>query len=204
MIKFMEAIVNKTTVGKDLTRFGFIIYTDDPRMIFPLDKYSSKTEIFQEFRSLIKPRNGSTETARALEYSLPFFNEMNGGRATLGVPQILMLITDGAANNAADLPAASAAVRDKGIDVFSIGILGAIKEELKVIAGGDESKVFFVDNFEALDHLHRNISDVLCVETKPGMLPASPDVDATNALPVHERWRFRESPMTSWTLCVSG
>lgn len=203
MIKFMEAIVNKTTVGKDLTRFGFIIYSNDPRMIFPLDKYSSKTEIFQEFRSLIKP-HGDTHTAKALEYSLPFFNEMNGGRATLGVPQILMLITDGKATKPADLPAAAAALRDKGINVFSIGILQADKEELKVIAGGNESKVFFVNNFDALDHLHRNISDVLCVDTKPGMLPASPDVDATNALPVHERWRFRESPMTSWTLCVNG
>lgn len=203
MMKFMEAIINKTTVGKDLTRFGFIVYTDDPMMVFPLDKYSSKTEIFQAIRSLIKPI-GNTETARALEYSLPFFNEINGGRVALGVPQILMLITDGEATTPADLPRAAKALRDNAINVFSIGILEANKDELKLIAGGDESKVFFVDNFNALDHLHRNISDVLCVDTKPGLLPSSPDVDATNALPFHERWRFRQSPMTSWTLCVNG
>lgn len=203
MIKFMEAVVNKTTVGKDLTRFGFIIFNYYPKMIFPLGKYNSKKEIFQQFRSLVKP-NGSTQTVAALEFSLPFFNEMNGGRATLGVPQILMLITDGEATNATGLPTAAAALRGNGINVFSIGIKTANRTQLVEIAGGDKSKVFFVDNFDALDHLHRNISNVLCGYTKPGMLPASPDVDATNALPFHERWRFRQSPMTSWTLCVNG
>lgn len=184
MITFMEAIVNKTTVGRDLTRFGFIIYTDYPRMIFTLDKHSSKTEILQEIRNLIKP-NGNTETARALEYSIPFFNQMNGGRAALGVHQILMLITDGAATTPSDLPRAAAALRDNGINVLSIGIKEADVAQLETIAGGDKSKVFFVDNFNALDHLHRNISDALCNQIKPGMLPGSPDVDATNALPFH-------------------
>lgn len=181
MIKFMEALVNKTTVGKDLTRFGFIIYTDNPSIVFTLDKYSSKTEVIQAIKSLVKP-NGNTETGRALEYSLPFFNERNGGRATLGVPQILMLITDGKATTPTDLPRPAAALRDSGINVFSIGIQGADVAQLELIAGGDTSKVFFVNNFDALEGLHRNISDVLCNHTKPGMLPGSPDVDATHAL----------------------
>lgn len=168
MIKFMESIVNQTTVGKDLTRFGFIVYTDDPEIKFTLNRYSSKTEIIKAIRTIEKP-TGNTETGEALKYSLPFFNEINGGRAALGVPQILMLITDGEATTPADLPNPAAALRDNGISVLSIGIQGADVAELEVIAGGDKSKVFFVDNFDALKDLHRNISDVLCKDTKPGM-----------------------------------
>lgn len=181
MITFMEAIVNKTTVGLNLTRFGFIIFTDDPTMIFTLDKYKSKTEILQEIRKLNKP-DGNTETAKALEYSIQYFDPMYGGRAALGVEQILMLITDGGATTPRDLPKAAAALRDNGINVLSIGIKEANVTQLETIAGGDKSKVFFVDNFNALDHLHRNISDALCHQIQPGMLPGSPDVDPTNGL----------------------
>lgn len=168
MIKFMEALVNQTTVGKDLTHFGFIIYTNNPNIVFNLTRYSSKTEILQAIRTFEKPK-GDTHTGEALQYSLPFFNEINGGRAALGVPQILMLITDGAATHPTKLPEPAAALRDNGIDVFAIGIKQADVAELEVIAGGDKSKVFFVDNFDALKDLHRNISGVLCEKTKPGM-----------------------------------
>lgn len=167
MKKFMEAIVNQTTVGKNLTRFGLIVFTNNPNMIFTLNRYSSKTEVLEAIRTLEKPR-GDTYTAAALKYSLPFFNEMNGGRAALGVPQILMLITDGKATQPADLPEPAAALRNKGVNVFSIGIKEADVNELELIAG-DKSKVFFVDNFDALKGLHRNISGVLCEKTKPGM-----------------------------------
>lgn len=168
MIKFMETMINQTTVGKDLTRFGFIVYTDNPNIIFTLNKYSSKTEVLEAIRTFKKP-DGNTQTAEALKYSLPFFNEINGGRAALSVPQILMLITDGQATRPADLPKPAAALRDNGINVFSIGIKEADVAELELIAGGDKSKVFFVDSFDALKDLHRNISAVLCKQTKPGM-----------------------------------
>lgn len=163
----MEAIVNKTTVGKDLTRFGLIVYSTAINTIFTLNDYSSKTEVLEAFRRQ-KVQFGDTHTAEALKYSLPFFNEMKGGRAAQGVPQILMLITDGRATTPGDLPEPAAALRDKGIDVFSIGIMEADVKQLEVIAG-DKSKVFFVDNFDALKGLDRNISSILCEKTKPGM-----------------------------------
>lgn len=168
MTNFMEAIVNQTTVGKDLTRIGLIIYSNVTNNIFTLNRYSSKIEVLEAFRAQ-KLQHGNTHTGEALKYASAFFDEINGGRAALGVPQLLMLITDGKATRPADLPEPAAALRNKGIDVFSIGIKEADVAELEVIAGGDKSKVFFVDNFDALKGLHRNISVVLCEKTKPGM-----------------------------------
>lgn len=168
MLKFMETIVNQTTVGKNLTRFGSIVFSDSPNLIFTLNEHSSKTEVLQAIRTLKHPE-GDTHTGEALRYSLPFFNEINGGRAALGVPQVLMLITDGNATQPEELPKAAAALRNKGINVYAIGIKNATVAQLETIAGGDKSKVFFVDNFDALKDLHRNISLVLCANTKPGL-----------------------------------
>lgn len=167
MKKFMEAMVNQTTVGKDLTRFGVIMYSTDPNSIFTLKEYSTKRDVLNAIAALKSPY-GDTYTGKALSYSLPYFDAANGGRADLQVPQILMVITDGEATDPNNLEVPSLALRDKGISVFSIGVEGADRAELEIMAGGEASRVFFVDNFDALENLHKNISHVLCNTTKPG------------------------------------
>ncbi|XP_056236931.1 collagen alpha-6(VI) chain-like isoform X1 [Seriola aureovittata] len=166
MQKFMESMVNQTTVGKDLTRFGVILYSTIPNSIFTLKQYSSKREVLQAIAALKSPY-GDTYTGKALAYSLQYFEAANGGRAERQVPQILMVITDGDATDSNNLVAPSLALRDKGINVFSIGVEGANRAQLEIMAGHEASRVFYVDNFEALETLHKNITHVLCNSTKP-------------------------------------
>ncbi|XP_062254853.1 collagen alpha-6(VI) chain isoform X1 [Platichthys flesus] len=165
MQRFMESVVNLTTVGKDLTRFGVIMFSNDPESIFTLNQYSSKQEVRKAISALTRP-DGETYTGKALAYSIPFFEAVNGGRAALRVPQILMVITDGKATDPANLAAPSEALREKGIRIFSVGVGKANVTELEIMAG-DKSRVFYVDKFEALETLYKNISGVLCVDTKP-------------------------------------
>lgn len=167
MQKFMASMVSKTTVGSDLTRFGVILYSNDPNSIFTLKQYSSKRDVLQAITALKSPL-GNTYTGRALAYSRQFFDKDQGGRAELRVPQILMVITDGDATDRNGLVQPSLALRDQGISVFSIGVEGANKTQLEIMAGGDTSKVFYVDNFDALENLDKNITEVLCNFTKPG------------------------------------
>ncbi|XP_026227234.1 collagen alpha-6(VI) chain-like isoform X3 [Anabas testudineus] len=166
MQKFMSSIVNETTVGKDLTRFGVILYSTNPKSIFTLKQYESKKDVLQAISGLKSPY-GDTYTGRALAYSLQFFNTDNGGRANLQVPQVLMVITDGDATDPHNLVAPSEALRKEGISVFSIGVEGANKSQLEIMAGSDTSRVFYVDNFNALESLYKNITQVLCNSTKP-------------------------------------
>ncbi|XP_034057186.1 collagen alpha-6(VI) chain isoform X2 [Gymnodraco acuticeps] len=161
MQKFMSSMVNETTVGKDLTRFGVILYSTNPSSVFTLKQYSSKREVLRAIQELKSPY-GDTYTGKALEYSLPFFNKDNGGRADLNVPQILMVITDADATNRHSLVAPSVSLREHEISVFSIGVEGANKTQLEIMAGHDSSKVFYVDNFKALETLYKNITQVLC------------------------------------------
>ncbi|XP_039886863.1 collagen alpha-6(VI) chain-like isoform X3 [Simochromis diagramma] len=166
MQKFMQSMVNQTTVGKDLTRFGVILYANEPKSIFTLNQFSSKQEVSQAIMALKSPY-GDTYTGKALKYALQFFDANYGGRAELQVPQILMVITDGDATDPHSLNEPSAALRNKGVTVFSIGVEGANKKQLEVMAGQDKARVFYVDNFDALEKLYKNITQVLCNSTKP-------------------------------------
>ena len=45
MRKFMESVVNQTTVGKDQTRFGLIFYSTSPMSYFNLKDFDSKRKV---------------------------------------------------------------------------------------------------------------------------------------------------------------
>ncbi|KAM9806315.1 collagen alpha-6(VI) chain isoform 1-T1 [Syngnathus typhle] len=166
MLKFMSSMVNQTTVGSELTRFGVILFSTNATANFTLNQYESKRDVLKAIADLEFPY-GDTYTGKALKYTLPFFNAEYGGRAASKVPQILMVITDGDATDRHNLRQPSVALRDKGIKVFSIGVEGAIREQLEIMAGNDSNRIFYVDNFDALETLHKNISYVFCNSTKP-------------------------------------
>ncbi|XP_078789808.1 collagen alpha-6(VI) chain isoform X2 [Oryzias latipes] len=166
MQKFMLSMVNQTTVGENLTRFGVLLYSNDPKMMFKLNQFKTRQEVLKAISGL-KPPSGDTYTGKALKFCLQFFSAENGGRAELQVPQILMVITDGDATDRNNLVEPSEALRSKGVNIFSIGVKGANMTQLEIMAGQDKSKVFFVDNFAALEGLYKNISKELCNSTKP-------------------------------------
>ncbi|XP_071325050.1 collagen alpha-6(VI) chain-like [Trachinotus anak] len=166
MQTFMKSIVNRTTVGKDQTHFGVIVYANKSESVFPLKKYESKQDVLNAITN-VKAPTGNTYTSQALKDSLKYFGAEHGGRKALKVPQILMVITDGEATDPHDLKTASDKLRENKITVFSIGVEKADRKELETMAGDDASKVFYVDNFVDLETLHKNISSVLCNSTKP-------------------------------------
>ncbi|KAF1388531.1 hypothetical protein PFLUV_G00091230 [Perca fluviatilis] len=130
--------------------------------------YSEKNfDVLKDLESKEKPTEGDTYTGEALQFSLEYFNAAHGGRKELNVPQILMVITDGEATNPYILKEHSDALRANGIIVISVGVKEAKIDQLETMAGGDKSKVFFVDNFEALETLYENMSSAFCKSTKP-------------------------------------
>ncbi|KAM6910514.1 collagen alpha-6(VI) chain-like [Xenentodon cancila] len=166
MQTFMSSVVNRTTVGLNETRFGVILYSTEAKFKFKLNSFESRGEVLQAVQKLVAP-TGDTYTAKALTYSLKFFNETHGGRGKLKVPQILMVITDGDATDHPGLKDSSDALRKNGITVLSVGVRNASREQLETMAGGDTSKVFYVDSFKELETLYKNMSTVICNSTKP-------------------------------------
>ncbi|KAM9723783.1 LOW QUALITY PROTEIN: collagen alpha-6(VI) chain-like [Menidia menidia] len=164
MKTFMGAVVNLTTVGRDLTRFGAILYADRPESRFELGDFESRGQVLAAIEGLAAP-GGDTYTAAALTQALQYLGRPHGGRGGGGVPQLLMVITDGDATDAPRLRAAAEALRGAGVRVVSIGVRDADQGQLLLMAG-DPGRVFYVNEFRQLELLHRNISHVLCNYTK--------------------------------------
>ncbi|KAM9488327.1 collagen alpha-6(VI) chain [Clarias gariepinus] len=162
---FMNSVINTTQVGKDNVRLCTILYSDTPKIKFPLNRYYSKREVRDAINDL-KHTGGNTYTARALLYSLDYFSEANGGRGTIGVPQMLFVITDGQATDVHYLSDPADKLQNLSVRVYGVGVAGADTNELKIITK-DKSKVFYVHDFEALKTLQKNISSVICNNTKP-------------------------------------
>ncbi|XP_034144568.1 collagen alpha-6(VI) chain isoform X3 [Esox lucius] len=165
MQNFMMALVNETTVGEKQTRFGLIVFSNTPKSVFTLSQYKSRREVNTAISELVAP-TGDTYTGEALKYSLDYFGKNYGGRKALRVPQWLMVITDGEATDPENLRQPAEKLREDGILVFSVGVVGANKEELEIMAG-DPARVFFVNTFHELETLHKNISFEFCSHTKP-------------------------------------
>ncbi|XP_038597787.1 collagen alpha-6(VI) chain-like [Tachyglossus aculeatus] len=164
MKTFIIDLVKKANVGKNLVQFGALKYSDSPEVLFNLNEFSTKSEIIS-FIQNDQPRGGSTYTAQALAHSTHLFSESLGSRMHIGVPQVLIVITDGESHDADLLNATAKALRDKGILVLAVGIEGANREELLAMAGSAD-RYFFVENFEGLKGIFENVSASVCNTSK--------------------------------------
>lgn len=163
---FMNSLVNTTQVGQDNVHICTIVYSTKAKVHFPLNQYYSKQEVQDAIRALKYP-TGDTYTAKALQYSLDYFDEAKGGRGANGVPQMMFVITDGEATDPYYLEEAANKLHNYGVSIYGIGVANASKDELQKITK-DKDKVFHVNNFQALKDLWQNISQEICKKTKPG------------------------------------
>ncbi|XP_066100764.1 collagen alpha-6(VI) chain [Saccopteryx bilineata] len=160
MKDFMTDLVKKADVGKNKVRFGALKYAAYPEVLFYLNDHDTKSGVIsaiQNDRSI----GGSTYTAEALRFSNHMFTEAQGSRLQQGVPQVLIVITDGESHDADKLNATAKALRDKGILVLAVGIAGANAAELLGMAGSSD-KYFFVETFGNLTGIFSDVSASVC------------------------------------------
>ncbi|KAM9308135.1 collagen alpha-6(VI) chain [Gastrophryne carolinensis] len=160
MKNFIISLVNKSDVGPTKVQFGALKYSDDPQRLFYLNQYKSKREIIEAIQN-DPPLGGNTYTAEALDFSNQFFTEKHGSRQRSGVPQILMIITDGESHDRDKLNETARALQDAGVVLYAIGVAQAQTEELQTMAG-TKGKWFFVENFDGLKDILTNVSEDAC------------------------------------------
>ncbi|XP_007935020.1 collagen alpha-6(VI) chain [Orycteropus afer afer] len=164
MKDFMIGLVKKADVGKNQVRFGALKYADDPEVLFYLNQHGTKGEVISVLQN-DQPMGGNTYTAEALGFSDHMFTEAQGSRLHKGVPQVLIVITDGESHDADKLNATAKALRDKGILVLAVGIAGANPVELLAMAGSSD-KYFFVETFGGLKGIFSDVSASVCNSSK--------------------------------------
>ncbi|NXG93825.1 CO6A6 protein, partial [Stercorarius parasiticus] len=173
MKDFIIALVKQSDVGPDGVQFGALKYSDKPVELFYLNKYTTKQDITEAIQR-DDPLGQSTYTAKALVHSEMFFTEEHGSRKSKGVPQVLMVITDGESHDKDMLDDVAQRLRSKGVTIYAVGVEGANRNELLTMAGS-EDKCFYVDTFEGLENLTANITDNMCDISVP-VCPKKADV----------------------------
>lgn len=166
MKDFMINLVKKADVGKNRVRFGAMKYADDPEVLFYLDDLGTKSEVISALQN-DHPKGGNTYTAEALAFSDHMFTEARGSRVHRGVPQVLIVITDGESHDTEKLNATAKALRDKGILVLAVGIDDANPVELLAMAGSSD-KYFFVKTFGGLKGIFSDLSASVCNSSQVG------------------------------------
>ncbi|OCT75935.1 hypothetical protein XELAEV_18031121mg [Xenopus laevis] len=161
MQNFLYTLVNGFDVGQEKIQIGLIQYSDTARTEFFLNSYSNKEDVLKYIQNL-KYKGGGTKTGLSLEFMLTqHFSVAAGSRAEEGVPQIAVVITDGQAQDTIREPAI--AVKNAGIILYAIGIKDAVLSELNEIASDpDETHVYNVADFNALQGISQNMIQVLC------------------------------------------
>lgn len=158
---FLYTLVNNFDIGEDKVQIGLIQYSDQPHNEFFLNTYQRKEDILYNIQNL-RHKGGGTKTGESLQFMLDTqFNEMAGSRRNEGIPQIAVVLTDGQAQDNIREPAE--AVKNSGITIYAIGIKDAVLSELQEIASDpDETHVYSVSDFAALQGISQNVLQVLC------------------------------------------
>ncbi|XP_054991022.1 collagen alpha-5(VI) chain [Sorex araneus] len=160
MINLTIHLVNRANVGRDRVQFGALKYSDNPEVIFHLNKYSSKSDIIDNLMQY-KSSGGNTYTAKALNYSNMMFTEEYGSRIKRNVKQILIIITDGVSHDKTELNSTALRLRDRGITIYAVGVKDAKQDELEAMAG-DKKKAIHVSDFKELEKIYQRLQEELC------------------------------------------
>lgn len=156
MKNFMRGLVDRTDVGADRVQIGVVQFSREPKEEFKLNSYSTKRDVLSAIDRL-SPLHSTTLTGEALKFMLKYFQASSGSRHA--VKKVLILITDGKSQDEVKAPAT--VLRDKGVNIYSVGVFNANKTQLEEISGKREM-VFYVENFDILNQLKSDLVFDIC------------------------------------------
>ncbi|KAG8508252.1 LOW QUALITY PROTEIN: Collagen alpha-3(VI) chain, partial [Galemys pyrenaicus] len=164
---FVASVVSSLDVGSNGFRVGLVQFSDAPVTEFSLNEHQTKTDVLAHLRRL-QPRGGpGLNTGAALGHVLAnVFSEVGGSRIQEQVPQLLLLLTAGRAQDAY-LPAANALAR-AGVLTFCVGAHQADRAELEQIAF-NPSLVYLMDDFSSLPALPQQLLQPLTTYVSGGV-----------------------------------
>uniref|UniRef100_A0A3P9LKN5 VWFA domain-containing protein n=1 Tax=Oryzias latipes TaxID=8090 RepID=A0A3P9LKN5_ORYLA len=142
----MRILVEKLDMGLDKARVSVVQYSDEPKLEFPLNEFSTKSQVQERIMRLTSKGGTRRNTGRALEWvSRNIYQRSAGSRIEEGVPQFLIVLLGGKSSD--DVSRSSASLKRLGIASIPIGSADADSNELRQISSNPE--VFYiVNNFE--------------------------------------------------------
>lgn len=154
-LNFTKQVIDAFRVGEGRVRASVIVYSTQPLLIFGLDKYNGKQQIFKAIDAVQFPAAGSD-----LGKALHLVQRQSFNYSIPSTTRTLVILTDGRAKDEIEQPAKELA--SKGVQFLMVGVGdNADRNQLEEIAS--EPKEESVFDFEMLPKLVDRISRDLCV-----------------------------------------
>lgn len=163
MLNFTKELVKTLDVRKDFIRVGCAQFASAPHHEFYLSDYTEKKDVMSRIDSL-SYIGGNTYLGEALKHIKDYFDASRGSRRSVGIPQNLVLISDGDSHD--DVEEAADSLRALGIVVFAIAVGDVHDLQLLQIAGTPE-RLFTVQNFKGLVTIKQKVIDAICPRDEP-------------------------------------
>lgn len=162
--EMIRRVVEKLDVGMDKARISVVQYSDDPKLEFLLNEYSTKDEVQQAVAKLRSKGGSRLNTGRALEWvSRNIYQRSAGSRLEDGVPQFLIVVTGGKSSD--DVSTAADQLKRNRVAPLAIGSRNADPDELREISLKPEL-VYTVDSFQQLPRVEpRLVESVKTIST---------------------------------------
>ncbi|KAM9347467.1 collagen alpha-3(VI) chain-like [Symphorus nematophorus] len=155
--EMIRRVVEKLDVGLDNVRVSVVQYSDDPKLEFLLNEFSTKEEVRQAVLKIRSKGGNRLNTGRALEYvSRNIYQRSSGSRIEDGVPQFLIVVTGG--KSADDVSTAADQLKRNRVAPLAIGSRNADADELRQISLKPEL-VYTVDSFQQLPRVETQLID---------------------------------------------
>jgi collagen type VI alpha len=146
----VKKVVDFFNIGRTGTHIGVVQYSTKTVAEFRLNSYYTKSQMKQAVDG-IRYQSGWTYTAEALKFLRShIFTTDAGMRDNVGIPKVLVLLTDGKSQGESVSPPAQA-LKNIGISIFSIGVGSGVSiSQLNEIASDPDSEYVFQRTFDNL------------------------------------------------------
>ncbi|CAM4604074.1 unnamed protein product [Leuciscus chuanchicus] len=155
MRDFVERMVERLNVSEKGDHVSVVQYSRDPEAHFYLNTYSRKEDVLDTLRGLMHKGGRPLNTGAALQYVRDnVFTASSGSRLVEGVPQLLILLSDGKSFDKVDTPASS--LKELGVLIFAIGSRSSDSRELQKISN-EPSYALSVSDFADLPSVQQQL-----------------------------------------------
>ncbi|NXU55244.1 CO6A3 protein, partial [Turnix velox] len=169
--EFLYDVVKALDGGGNDFHFALVQFSGNPHTEFQLNTYPSTQEVLSHIANM-SYLGGGPKAGKGLEYLIEHhLTEAAGSRASEGIPQVIIVLTDGQSQDEVVLP--SSILKSARVNLFEVGVQeDNVEGELKEISSPPLDKhLFNLKNFTAL---HGVVGDLVASVLSSSTTPQKP------------------------------